>query len=149
MALCLGDCLGPADLPADRRAAAGWWSRGLAPTGVYVDGDRVPVPPTQLLDKTNLPKHPYPRDNRTGMIAPDYDLEQVDLVFLEKSVEFLESHAKQTPNQPFFLFHSAQAVHLPSFPVEEFQGKTKAGPHGDFIFELDHIVGELITIAQD
>jgi arylsulfatase A-like enzyme len=37
-----------------------------------------------------------------------------------------------------------QAVHLPSFPAERFKGKTASGPHGDFIFEMDYIVGELL-----
>jgi arylsulfatase A-like enzyme len=37
-----------------------------------------------------------------------------------------------------------QAVHLPSFPGKDFKGKTKAGPHGDFIFEFDYIVGKLL-----
>ena len=60
----------------------------------YVDGDRVPNPPTQLLDKADLPKHVYSRDCRRGMIADDFDLEEVDLVFLEKSVAFLEEHVK-------------------------------------------------------
>ncbi|MCP5119752.1 MAG: arylsulfatase, partial [bacterium] len=111
----------------------------------WVDGDRVPVPPTGLLDRTPLPKHPYSTDNRRGMIAPDFDLEEVDLVFLNKSVEFLENHVRESPGKPFFLFHSAQAVHLPSFPADAYKGKTEAGPHGDFIFELDHIVGELMS----
>jgi len=110
----------------------------------YIDGDRIPVPPTQILDRGPLPKHPYSRDNRPGMIAPDYDLEEVDLVFLEKSRAWLENHCRTNPDQPFFLYHSTQAVHLPSFPAEEFKGKTQAGPHGDFIFELDCVVGELL-----
>ena len=53
----------------------------------YIDGDRIPVPPTQLLDKAHLPKHAYSMDNRRGLIAPNYDLEKVDVVFLEKSQE--------------------------------------------------------------
>lgn len=110
----------------------------------FVDGDRIPVPPTHIVDRAPLPKHPYSRDNRPGMIAPGFDLEEVDLVFLQKSIRFLESHAQERPDQPFFLFHSAQAVHLPSFPADAFKGKTGAGPHGDFIFEFDHIVGELL-----
>jgi len=111
----------------------------------WIDGDRVPVPPTALLDCTPLPKHPYANDNRQSMIAPDFDVEEVDMVFLEKSIDFLEAHAAESPNKPFFLFHSTQAVHLPSFPGDDFKGKTEAGPHGDFIFELDHIVGELLA----
>lgn len=110
----------------------------------YIDGDRVPVPPTQIFDKSPLPVHPYSKDNRIGLIAPGFDMETVDLVFLEKSKAFLETHARDNPDRPFFLFHSTQAVHLPSFPADEFKGKTQAGPHGDFIFELDYIVGELM-----
>ncbi len=115
----------------------------------WIDGDRVPTPPERVLDRGPLPKHPYANDNRPGMIAPDYDLEEVDLVFLEKSIEFLKSHAASSPEKPFFLFHSMQAVHLPSFPAEAFQGKTEAGPHGDFIFEMDHIVGRLMEMLDE
>lgn len=114
----------------------------------FIDGDRIPVPPTGMLDKTNLPKHPYSTDNRDGMIAPGYDLEEVDMVFLKKSQEYIEDHVKNNPEKPFFLFHSASAVHLPSFASREFDGTTKAGPHGDFIFEFDHIVGELMKTLE-
>ena len=115
----------------------------------FVDGDRIPVPPTKIVDRSRLPTHPYSRDNRPGMIAPDFDLEEVDLLFLEKSQQFLKQHVKTNPGQPFFLFHSTQAVHLPSFPADQFKGKTKAGPHGDFIFELDYVVGELLKTLQE
>jgi arylsulfatase A-like enzyme len=114
----------------------------------FIDGDRIPVPPTGMLDKSNLPKHPYSNDNREGMIAPDYDLEELDMVFLKKSREFLEQHAKSDPEKPFFLFHSMNAVHLPSFAAKQFQVSTKAGPHGDFIHELDYIVGELMKTLE-
>ncbi len=111
----------------------------------YIDGDKIPMPPTGIVNRKPLPKHPYSRDNRPGMIAPGFDLEEVDMVFLQKSLEFLEEHKKKSPDKPFFLFHSAQAVHLPSFAGRAFKGKTKAGPHGDFIFELDYIIGLLMS----
>jgi arylsulfatase A-like enzyme len=114
----------------------------------FIDGDRIPTPPTKILDRRPLPKHPYSKDNRRGMIAPDFDLEEVDMLFLKKSIEFLQNHKKKSPEKPFFLFHSTQAVHLPSFPGKDFKGKTDAGPHGDFIFELDHIVGELMKALE-
>jgi len=109
----------------------------------FVEGDRIPLPPTGIVDRSSLPKHPYSRDNRPGMIAADFDLEEVDLLFLEKSRAFLENHVRDNPDQPFFLFHSTQAVHLPSFAADRFKGTSAAGPHGDFILELDHVVGEL------
>ncbi len=111
----------------------------------FVDGDRIPVPPTQIIDRTQLPTHEWSFDCRPGLVAPGFDHEEVDMVFLEKSLHFLDQHAKENPQKPFFLFHSLQAVHLPSFPGAAFKGKTKAGPHGDFIFEFDHVVGELMA----
>ncbi|MCM2373450.1 sulfatase family protein [Aporhodopirellula aestuarii] len=114
----------------------------------FIDGDRIPVPPVAKLDRSTLPRHPYANDNRPGQVAPDFDLEEVDMKFLEKSQEFLKRHHAETPDKPFFLFHSAQAVHLPSFPGDQFKGKTKLGPHGDFIFELDYVVGELLQTIE-
>ena len=115
----------------------------------YIDGDRIPVPPTKLLDKSPLPKHPYGNDCRGGKVADNFHHEEVDLVFLDKSQKFIEEHVKSNPDKPFFLFHSMQAVHLPSFAADQFKGKTDAGPHGDFIFEMDFIVGELLKTLKE
>ncbi|QDT16323.1 sulfatase family protein [Alienimonas californiensis] len=115
----------------------------------YIDGARIPVPPTGLLDKSTLPNHDYSLDNRRGLQASDFDLETVDLEFLERSRTFLREHVAETPERPFFLFHSAQAVHLPSFPADQYKGKSGAGPHGDFILELDDVVGELMTTLDE
>ena len=110
----------------------------------WIDGDRVPTPPTKIRDAQALPQHPYARDCRPGLQADDFDFEAVDLLFLKKSREFLSEHVRRRPDQPFFLYHATQAVHLPSFPAPRFHGDSGAGPHGDFIVELDTIVGELL-----
>ena len=114
----------------------------------FIDGDQIPVPPTMLLDKSVLPKHPYANDCRAGMIALDFPMQSVDQVFLERSRQFLEQHLDQHPEQPFFLYHATQAVHLPSFASSRFQGQSGAGPHGDFLLELDDIVGQLTGILE-
>jgi len=110
----------------------------------FIDGDRIPVPPAKLLDRSTLPDHEWSFDCREGLIAPDFDLEEVDEVFLEKSVAFLEKHHAESPEKPFFLMHSTQAVHLPSFPAAKYKGTTEAGPHGDFISQFDANVGTLL-----
>lgn len=110
----------------------------------FIENDRVPVPPSAPLDKSALPKHPYANDCRDGLIAPNFDMQEVDMIFLQKSREFIAQHVRTSPQKPFFLYHAAQAVHLPSFAGRDFRGKTQAGPHGDFIFEFDHVVGELM-----
>ena len=138
---------GPLDCGFDR-----FFGTACCPTTdwlyAWIDGDRIPAPPVRQLDKSTLPKHPYANDNRRGMVAPDFDLEEVDLLFLRKSQQFLEEHVREEPGKPFFLFHSTQAVHLPSFPADQFKGRTQSGPHGDFIFELDYVVGELMRTLQ-
>jgi arylsulfatase A len=135
---------GPLDIGFDR-----FFGTACCPTTdwlyAFIDGDHIPVPPTGALDKSTLPKHPYANDCRAGMIAPDFPMEQVDMLFLKKSLEFMDEHRRTSPDKPFFLFHATQAVHLPSFAAPEFKNKTQAGPHGDFIHQLDHIVGALMS----
>ena len=115
----------------------------------YIHGDRVEIPPTSIVDKLTVPHHEWSFDMRPGLVADDFDFEEVDLVFLNKSLKFLEDHHRMSPDKPFFLFHSMQAVHLPSFPAEQFKGKTQAGPHGDFIFECDYVVGQLMQKLKE
>ena len=110
----------------------------------FIDGDRIPTPPTGLLNRATLPKHPYANDCRQGVIAPHFDLQELDMTFLQKSRDFLDQHVRNSPGKPFFLYHATHGVHLPSFAGKDFRGKTQAGPHGDFIFEFDYVVGELL-----
>ena len=111
----------------------------------FIDCDRVPVPPTGMLDKSPLPNHPYSKDNRDGLIAPGFDIQELDQLFICKSIAFIEQHVREQPDKPFFLYHPTNAVHLPSFASSRCRGKTDAGPHGDFIHEFDHVVGELLA----
>ena len=115
----------------------------------YIDNDRIPSPATAVIDKSPYPVNDYTHDFRPGYASPDFDASEVDLVFLDKSKAFLREHVKQHPGQPFFLFHSLQAVHLPSIPAKRFRGKTDAGPHGDFIHEMDWVVGELMKTLDE
>lgn len=114
----------------------------------FIEGDRVPVAPEGRVDKQALPRHPYANDCRDGVIAANFPMEEIDLIFLKQSRDFLEEHARKSAGKPFFLYHAAQAVHLPSFAAPVFKGKTKAGPHGDFIHELDWVVGELLATLE-
>ncbi|MEZ6141139.1 MAG: arylsulfatase [Zavarzinella sp.] len=114
----------------------------------YVEGDRIRKPPTKLLDRATIPRHAYSNDCRRGLVADDFKHDEVDLVFLKHSQQFIEKHVKEQPKQPFFLYHAMQAVHLPSLAAPQFQGKSKAGPHGDFLLEMDFIVGELLATLE-
>lgn len=119
----------------------------------YIDGDRVIGEPTILMDKEEIKRRNLPDNKysgfRAGLSTKDFDHENVDLVFLDKSQNFLKRHKAKSPDKPFFMVHSTQAPHLPSIPAKAYRGKTDAGPHGDFIFELDDIVGKLLNTLDE
>lgn len=114
----------------------------------YIRNDRVVQAPTELVKpKTaNWLKYGY---FRTGLKSPDFEFRKVDLVFLEESKRFLKEHLAKNSHKPFFLYHATQTAHLPSLPDERFVGKTKIGPHGDFVFEFDYVVGELMKTLEE
>ncbi len=47
-------------------------------------------------------------------------------------------------NKPFFLYWDPPSPHEPIVPNKEFRGKSKAGPYGDFVIEIDHYIGQIL-----
>lgn len=114
----------------------------------YIENDRIVKAPTKLVKPTT--KHWLEYEHfRTGLKSDDFHFRDVDLEFLKRSQSYLKDHVKTKPDQPFFLYHATQTAHLPALPAKQFIGKTKAGPLGDFIFEFDHIVGELMKMLDE
>lgn len=64
----------------------------------------------------------------------------------EKAVEWIEQQAKT--KKPFFLYFPTTNIHHPFTPAPQFQGKSEAGIYGDFIVELDWIVGEVVDALE-
>jgi arylsulfatase A-like enzyme len=109
----------------------------------YIENHRFVEPPTELVKPATSDWLEY-EHFREGLKSPGFDFRQVDMKFLRQSQQFLNRHVKEHPQQPFFLYHATQAAHLPSMPAAEFVGKSHAGPLGDFVVELDFVVGELL-----
>jgi arylsulfatase A len=51
----------------------------------------------------------------------------------------------ENKDRPFFLYFASHDIHVPRIAHERFQGKTKLGPRGDCIIQLDWCVGELMN----
>ena len=90
----------------------------------FIDGDRIPVPPTQIVDKSKLPTHEWSFDCRPGMVAPDFDHEEVDMVFLQKSLDFLDRHQQRETRQAvlpvsFASGRSSAVVSRKGFPGQD------------------------------
>ena len=61
--------------------------------------------------------------------------------FTEEAVRFIG----ERDGQPFFLFLSHTAPHIPLVPSAEFAGSSQAGAYGDVVQELDWSVGQVLA----
>lgn len=52
-------------------------------------------------------------------------------------------------NEPFFLYYATTNIHHPFTPAKRFLGRSDAGRYGDFIEELDWIVGEIMKTLDE
>jgi arylsulfatase A-like enzyme len=71
--------------------------------------------------------------------------ERIDMILAEKATKFFQ---EQTPDQPFFLYLAFQAPHTPINPAPEFRQKSKAALYGDYIQQLDHCTGVVLSALE-
>ena len=121
------------------------------PLYIYIENGRVPVPASVQHQRKNLPNPggKWRWDNDEGWMSTGYDFVNADLLFFEKTKSFISQHVNESPDQPFFAVLSTQIAHAPVLPAEEFNGKTKGGPRGDFVFELDAITGRVLDLLKE
>ena len=68
-------------------------------------------------------------------------LEDTAIDISREAVAYIEANH----DRPFFLFYPTTNVHFPVTPNQRFQGKSEAGPYGDFVAEFDWAVGEVLA----
>ena len=90
----------------------------------------------------NDTEQPIYRDTR----VTDEPFEQSALTrhFTREAVRYIENNAQQ----PFFLFMSHTAPHIPLIPSSAFTGTSLAGAYGDVVQELDWSVGRLLDAVE-
>ena len=64
--------------------------------------------------------------------------------FTEEAERFIN----QSDGQPFFLYMSHTAPHIPLVPSADFAGSSEAGAYGDVVQELDWSVGRLLDAVE-
>jgi arylsulfatase A-like enzyme len=102
----------------------------------FIEDDHVFKEPT-------IEKHPYHPQQRSGLMSPGWQDDQVDLIFTGKAVEFIEYQAKLDNDQPFFLYLTPSAPHRPCVPPDFIHGRSQAGPRGDMVALVDWMVGQI------
>ena len=88
-----------------------------------------------------IPRLGYMRGGKSAI----WDDETMCDVFLEKALEFIETHKED----PFFLYYAFHEPHAPRIPHPRFAGSTDMGPRGDVIIELDWLVGQVLDKLEE
>ena len=74
-----------------------------------------------------------------------YEDEKVGTTLKEKAVKWIT----RQKDKPFFLYFATTNIHHPFTPAPQFQGTSECGRYGDFIHELDWIVGEVLAALDE
>ncbi|MCZ6674395.1 MAG: sulfatase-like hydrolase/transferase [Verrucomicrobia bacterium] len=123
------------------------------PPFVYVENHRVVglVPDDPFVYGETAKTQVFPEKRRIDEIGGAdaahalYKDRMVGTRLTEKSVEWI----KANKDQPFFLYLATTNIHHPFTPAPRFQGTSECGRYGDFVHELDWIVGEVMDTLEE
>lgn len=76
-----------------------------------------------------------------------YRDEQVAGEFAARAIAWMEEREVEDA-RPFFLYLATTNIHHPFTPAERFQGTSECGLYGDFVHELDWLVGEVLDALE-
>lgn len=113
---------------------------------VYIENDRAVTLPTSKLAPSTNRRAGGGGFWRGGPAAPGFKPVDVLPKLAEKATQWL---ATQSPEKPFFLYFPLSAPHKPWVPSPEFEGRSQAGYFGDFVAQVDSIVGEVMQVLED
>ena len=128
-----------------------------SPPYVYVENHRVvgwdPADPIVRGRESVTQRGPEKRGYRAlggGRKAHElYRDQEVATRFKEKALAWMtRSREADSPN-PFFLYLATTNIHHPFTPAARFVGTSPCGRYGDFIHELDWMVGEILDAIDD
>lgn len=111
------------------------------PPYVYIEGDGV----------TAVPDHETGNNDekafwRAGPTAPDFRHEEVLPRCTDRVCEIVAARASE--DAPFFIYFPLPAPHTPILPTPEFQGASGTNEYGDFVLQVDAVVGRVTEALE-
>tara|TARA_B100001059_G_scaffold61246_1_gene56946 strand:- start:874 stop:2400 length:1527 start_codon:yes stop_codon:yes gene_type:complete len=118
------------------------------PPYCWIENDKVVKAPDTLMQTGKWKKIKEGGwECRPGPMVTGWDPYENIPTTTKKGVEYIKKAAEA--EEPFFLYFAYPAPHAPIIPNDEFDGKSKAGPYGDFVYETDHSIGQLLQALKD
>ncbi|MFM7206241.1 MAG: sulfatase-like hydrolase/transferase [Planctomycetaceae bacterium] len=117
------------------------------PPYAWIENDRVVEPPDTTLEE--VPGQPKEGrwECRPGPARSDWDFYRVLPTLTERAEAFVR--ARKGDPQPFFLYVPLPSPHAPIIPTDEFDGRSQAGPFGDFVAQTDDACGRVLTALRE
>ena len=84
--------------------------------------------------------------NLPGPMIPGWKLDEILPEVTRRSVRWVEENARA--GKPFFLYFPLPSPHYPVVPSAEFKGKSQAGDYGDFVYQTDWCVGQVLDALE-
>lgn len=78
---------------------------------------------------------------REGPIAVGYRHDEVTPRLADEALRIIAQHAEKQADAPLLLYLALPSPHTPWLPTSEFRGKSRAGMYGDFVMQVDAVVG--------
>ena len=80
-----------------------------------------------------------------GAMKPDWKLEDMVPEFVRRA----RAYIAEAGSDPFFLYLPLTSPHTPIVPNQDFIGRSGAGLYGDFVCEVDWVVGEIMAALDE
>lgn len=120
------------------------------PPYCWIEDDRVTQTPDTMLDTTRWKAIKVKEGQwecRPGPMISDWDPYENIPTLTSRAVEYIRGRADS--EEPFFLYFALPSPHAPIIPNDEFDGKSQAGPYGDFVFETDDACGRVLRALEE
>jgi arylsulfatase A len=111
------------------------------PPYVYVENSL----PTVIPVETTV-NYDYKGFWREGLTGSDFSHVEVLPHLTDQSVQYINRQADS--GQPFFLYFALPAPHTPILPLTEFMGKSNTNLYGDFVLQVDDVVGRITEALE-
>ena len=114
----------------------------------WIEDDKMVTPPDTMLDTSQWkPVKEGGWGCRNGPMVTGWDPYQNIPETTRRAGEFL--HSRKDEKEPFFLYFAYPSPHEPIIPDDAFDGKSGAGPYGDFVVETDHSIGQILKALDE
>jgi len=118
------------------------------PPYCWIEDDKVVRAPDVLMDTGKWKEIKEGNwECRPGPMISDWDPYQNIPTTTQKAVEYLKG--LKDSDDPFFLYFAFPSPHAPIIPNDEFDGKSEAGPYGDFVVETDDACGRILKALEE